>query len=941
MSGKDVMPLPKDVRPVVDALVGDFARISKTVSFTQVALHGGKEVPGWVGAAADAYTDQILKLGGHARKLPPAIATAIVALHEWSATVGDVIERKIPPLWDEYDGAEAEMHARQAKFIHGEGGQRPTPAEISANEAVLRSDCRQIQAGVVARYGQILRELDGVADAAAKKMKAAREAIVDSETLAKGRDAVGAVLFDDMPLVDGQAEWAYAQHSAAEAAKIVNDPDVTPEKVQKFEAKYGEMCKNPFFAQALASRVPPKNILRFQRLAYRHMTLPSDSHPIPSDYKQRVESLTRHLGNVFVLSTGGMNADPSVAHDQRSFFAARAGLVAADGTPIPQMIGRRLEEWKAVGKTLYKADGSVEKDTETWSGGNRSRHYGYEYLADMMGSAAKANPNLALGPECFDGEKSIAKDILKWDHLNRKHMGGLGSFCVTAGRQWGRFDAPSGHDETGDAIHSMLLLMDHPESLESDDADGMQQEDREALRESNRGRLNSVRSFLASDTGFDVDLNNDGKIEKGEGHETAVTRYLTGHRQDGPDDEYKGFQDHGEQYGRVLQQASAREPFMAMPEESQYASHAEYQRAYDEWRAWQARNENAASIALNHMRGYQEGLENPKSRGYEIGGQNAFGYYNSKLRSWTGLILQPYVEDITNSMYNGRDGYGVSGGAVENSRLHFPSDFRMRIFGKNGMFADLGFDEPAVDDHGTPNDKSDDTYVGGRAPAIDNLLIAAKRGYTEDLNQAFAEGGDPDEVRNVSARWAPITEGLFTAPKDSDVAALEALDKRNARWQRGVSFGIDFSPVGLATKNPVGGFIMNQVKSRFSSAPVMEAMWPTNNAAAVEGEMVTKEMLAEKFMTKTFYSVASTHDVFQGASPTPAEYSAKISGEKPFVDANGKIIPYDQMTPKQRGDFEEYVSSHAGKNYGNQINDIQTAITNAAKRHHDARVASK
>lgn len=186
MSGKDVMPLPKDVRPVVDALVGDFARISKTVSFTQVALHGGKEVPGWVGAAADAYTDQILKLGGHARKLPPAIATAIVALHEWSATVGDVIERKIPPLWDEYDGAEAEMHARQAKFIHGEGGQRPTPAEISANEAVLRSDCRQIQAGVVARYGQILRELDGVADAAAKKMKAAREAIVDSETLAKG-----------------------------------------------------------------------------------------------------------------------------------------------------------------------------------------------------------------------------------------------------------------------------------------------------------------------------------------------------------------------------------------------------------------------------------------------------------------------------------------------------------------------------------------------------------------------------------------------------------------------------------------------------------------------------------------------------------------------------------------------------------------------------------
>lgn len=134
---------------------------------------------------------------------------------------------------------------------------------------------------------------------------------------------------------------------------------------------------------------------------------------------------------------------------------------------------------------------------------------------------------------------------------------------------------------------------------------------------------------------------------------------------------------------------------------------------------------------------------------------------------------------------------------------------------------------------------------------------------------------------------------------------------------------------------------MNQVKSRFSSAPVMEAMWPTNNAAAAESEIVTKEALAEKFMTKTFYSVASTHDVFQGASPTPAEYNAKLGEREQFVDANGKIIPYDQMAPEQRGGFEDYVSSYAGKRYGGQINDIQTAITNAAKRHHDARVASK
>lgn len=940
MSGKDVMPLPKDVRPAVDTLVADFARASKTISFTQVALHEGKQVPGWVGAAADAYTDQILKLGNHARKLPPAIATAIGALNDWSTAVGDAIERKIPPLWDEYDGAEIEMHSKQASFKQGEGGQQPTPGQVDANNAKLRSECDRTQANVIKRYEQILRALDGDAASAAKKMKAAREAIVDSKTLAKGRDAVGAALFNDMPLVDGQAEWANAQRAAEGAAKIVNNPNVTPDKIREFEAKYGDMCKNPFFAQAMASRVPPKNILRFLRLAYMPMSLPSSSDPVPGGYKRQVGSLARHLGNVFVLSTGGLNADPSMAHNQRSFFAARAGLVAPDGTSIPHMIERRLGEWKKVGKILYNADGSVEKDTKTWSGGNPSRHYGYEYIADMMGSAAKANPNLALGQEFFKGNHAIAKDILAWDHSHRKDMAGLGSFGLPEG-QWGKLGAPSGHTETGDAIHSMLLLMDHPESLESDGAHGMQQEDREALREVNRNRLDSVRSFLASDIGFDVDLNNDGEIEKGEGHKTAVTRYLTGHRQDAFDDEYKGFQDHGEQYGRVLQQVSAREPFMAMPEESQYASHDEYQRAYDQWRAWQVRNEDAASVALNHMRGYQEGLENP--RGGEINGQDAFGYYNSKLRSWTGLILQSYVEDMTNSMYNGRDGYGVSGGVTENSHFHFPQDFKMRIFGKNGLFADLGFDEPAVDNHGTPHDKSDDTYVGGRAPAMDNLLIAAKSGYTSDPNQAFADGGDPDKVKNVSARWAPIIEGLFTAPEDSDRAVLEALDRRNARWQKGVSFAIDAIPVDAVTKSPVIGYFAGQIKSQLASAPVMEAMWPTNNAVAAEGDVVTKEMLAEKFMTKTFYGVASasTHEVFQGTSPTPAEYSVKLGGGKQFVDAEGKIVPYEQMTPEQRGGFEDYVSSQAGKNYGNQINDIQTAITNAAKRHHDARVASK
>ena len=58
---------------------------------------------------------------------------------------------------------------------------------------------------------------------------------------------------------------------------------------------------------------------------------------------------------------------------------------------------------------------------------------------------------------------------------------------------------------------------------------------------------------------------------------------------------------------------------------------------------------------------------------------------------------------------------GVGGGVNDNHWITLGSEMQHRLLGKNGFFTDLAFDNPAVNDNGTPHDHSDDYYEGGRA----------------------------------------------------------------------------------------------------------------------------------------------------------------------------------------------------------------------------------
>ena len=83
MGAQEKMPLPEDVTGDIEEVASGWAAVGKAVMNTQVAADHTDGVPGWIGAAADAYTGAIKKLGGHARTLGGSFAPAVTALHTW------------------------------------------------------------------------------------------------------------------------------------------------------------------------------------------------------------------------------------------------------------------------------------------------------------------------------------------------------------------------------------------------------------------------------------------------------------------------------------------------------------------------------------------------------------------------------------------------------------------------------------------------------------------------------------------------------------------------------------------------------------------------------------------------------------------------------------------------------------------------------------------
>lgn len=931
MGAEDVMPLPEDVSVCVEEVASGWDAVVKGVMGTQVARDRSDGVPGWIGEDADAYTESIKRLGERARGLGQLIEPASETLRTWSAALRKMITTTVPEFWERYDEAyrvrNRGLDDLEARIRAGEA---LTPVEQEIEMTGLENALIKTIDEIIAEYKAAMDGLDDDAQTAATAIQNTLNTIVDP-SLQGSRNRIGATLFNDIPVVDGQAEWEQAQELAPRIAERIKDPNLSPEELRAFHDEYGSLLSNPFVANALGEVVTPQQMVEF-------------STRVKATGKGLVDvkigdEVNRQIGAAMVLASGGMNTDPSNIHDQTCFETAKKGLIANDGTSVADRPASFTEGMKNAGRATYK----------TW--GVAGKIEGYSAILQLMGEAGKQNKDLALGAEFFNsssGGRSVAQDLVAWDATSKHYQ----DIAAGYGKVPSLFNAMEGvvvsdtSLDMRDPLHAMYTLMDRPENLNSTGVAGSSAELPEgnnrqvsgkidpALKDADRVRLDGIREFLNSNTpeGVDVsipgeDMNHDNDVD-GKDKVANMTRYLTGWRQSAsPGAPYFGFQDGGEQFGKVIQQAS-------IPEK-----HISLEGVTDEGlkNQWWKRDEQIKRIAGNFMFGYQDGLEHPAALPGkdEHDGQRMYGYTNSRLRSWAGVIMSPHMEDVTISMKDPKNTNDVVGGGDDRHQITFSSNMRGRLLKKAGFFTDLGFDNPAVNDNGTPDDTKDDYYEGGRAPAIDNLLIAAKAGYEDELHEA-AKNKSWDQAEQVSSKWAPAMEALFTAPADANEQTLRALNERNARWQKFISAGIGAIPIaGDLAKGEYGGWIADQARSN-GTASVLEAFLPTNNENA--DALPDAKDMTEEYMSSAIYQEMSTQGDFPAAGEnSPGAYSGGSKGSKySLVREDGLLKSYSEMKPEEKDLFERFIAEKYS-DYAEVHEQNLHAIDLAKNKHDEAR----
>ncbi|WP_026460645.1 WXG100 family type VII secretion target [Schaalia suimastitidis] len=879
MSGKDVMPLPPDTSEACAQVAHRFGLAASEVSASQVAGFDGQGVPGWIGQAADAYTDQVASLGARARTWAESLAQVPSVMRNYADQVQATI-RAIVPLWAEYDEAQKqyerdlrELEAENAasEKLWGPGG---LPGIYANRLSVLEEQRSDTQGAIYRKYTQLLIALDEEARGAATKVSAALALIVDPASAASTRQEVGKNLFNDIPVVDAQAEWEWAQSIAPAIAAALHDTDLNPEELEAFCVQYSAVLDNPFVATALAEHVTPADLVKFALRAA----------PIPLENYALAEDALRRVGAAMVLGSGGMNLDGDNAQAQTLFELARGAFVTETGGTVDELHRRFADGIKDAGRSYFNVH-NVGETTDPISGTP-----GYELMSQLIGEAGRDNPQLALGPAFFDPTAtgdgiSVAEDLVLWDSQTLGWATLHGYDFTTS------FFGPD--KMMCDPMHAMYTLMDRPENLDTSTAHPI-------IAAADHERLAAVQRFLDGMTPPNMDVNHDGIVDDRD-KPTNMTRYLTGGRTTSYLRDYFGFQDGGEQFGRVIQQASQPE---AAPTPSPTPT--------EEYAAWLERDRLATNIAANFMFGYQDGLDANHDHTWfgdsdKVDGQDIYGHTNAALRSWAGVILAPHIEGIAHSLQHPDIQDEVAPYDPDGYQISFSSKMRARLLGGNGVFVDLGFDAPERHTNGTDGDPSDDYWIGGRAPAIDNLLMTAKVEFYSDLTSALSGAGN-DGPETVIQRWTPMFEALFVAPADASDQAMEALNERNARWQSLINAGIGAIPFGELVDDKAINYMVNQAKAN-GVAPVLDTFLSTDNVQ--HGNQAQAQDGLMQYMTDSIYSAMSTHGSFDSASMSPEKFREiyQNNGKSASITENGQIKPYASMTPAEKSAFRSYIRS--------------------------------
>ncbi|RTE47980.1 hypothetical protein EKN07_11530 [Actinobaculum sp. 352] len=883
MKGEDVFSLPPDTSEACCEVADQFGGVGGQVQTTQVAMMSTAGMPGWLGESATAYLDQVCRLKGIAQDVSGVLMDVAGPIKEYGEKVRETRE-SIKVLWQDYDDAyaayERKMHdLQQERVDFARTGVGPmSDYDIDRAEQSCQEEWEATQAELRRAHQGYLEALDEQARVTAVQITAIKDRLFDMSKPHGTREEIGVNLFGDLDLIAVQNEMKHAAQIAPEMAAIITNPNPSPEDLEEFWNQYGNELGNPFVTNMLLTHVSAEELADF---AWRVRALP-DNSPVRSE-------LLHGIGTTIVLGTGGTNLDGEHADEQVLFEKYKDQITLKPGVTASSQTGAFIEELKTVGGALYNPN-----DYGSFAVPYYEPMPGYAFISNLIGEAGRDNPNLALGPAFFekpaDDGRSLAEDIVAWDAetlpwvTNSPYRDTLPSF------------GPD--DSMYDPMHAMYTLMDQPECLNPEILAEQGKTADPALLAVDRERFNAVQEFLVSDTPAGIDINHDGIVDSND-EPMNMTRYLTGGRtMFDAESAYGGFQDGGEQFGRLIAEMSMPE---LTPDRSQISD--------EEWEQWKIRDKRSTGIAGNFLYGYQDALtmENETDK---LHGQDVYGYTNSNLRSWSGEILAPYMEDIAIALENPGQDVVVASEEGGQHRITFGIDLQTQLLGNHGYFVDIGFDRSSI---------------GGRAPAVEILYAAAELQSTAEYNTAFDtmnDGGDPDRVIE---KWTPLKEALFTASADSHDQEHAFFDRANRGKKDLIKMVMGANPLQYIIESNPGKYVIGQGQSVGIPA-ILDIVFPTDTV--IVGNQSQSHIALEKEMEASIYETISTRSTFEDADMSPQEfcYDEDFTGV-PFLDDDGAVKPWHDMSDDERASFKEYLENHT--DYGELFEPIQEEMMQA------------
>mgnify|MGYP000557508007 CR=1 FL=1 len=919
-SGAQALPQVPRVAMSAEAVATDINRQGTAIGNTQVAQNRSLPPEEWTGAAADAASSEIQKLGEKTVTLSEAFSPAAAALNDWASAVNSAISdvTGMQNDWDKavhdynqaIEEADAAYEAAAPGFPQSQlyGDEDSNGVVWWGSRSQVRDEAYDKASGVLttaqddirARYVTRLNKLDDAAETAANKINTAREPIVSDEAGAGGRSVVGVNLFgSDTPLLAGAEQWEDAQVQAEQMAEVLKKQPMTAEDIKTFNEKWGDLLENPFYAYALKQRVSTDEI--YAAVLNAGMLAGEDAnHP---SY-----TFNKNLGTALALATGGANLSDSNRDNQKIFDSVSSGLVGENGLRIDQTTLRTLNELKNTGRERFAPHGYDNTAPEFTMDG-------YDIAGQIMGLAGRENTSLTLGPgfyhdpedQRFDpilGQhvhvKSVFEDMVAWDYEV-----GAGSRAIdNAGSLWQTRLIPleyGNRDYPGylDPLQNIFTLSDTPDYLHGNSDEVLQQyEDK---------RLAALRYVLASDGPKDA-----GGIEvypPSDSKKMNMTRYLTGWRAL-KENGRLAYIDGGDAFGDMVNDASVRTKKPLSLSDPGYEE-------------WQADDKLRAQVAENFLVGYGDGLN--QNADTTSTGEDVFGNLNPKLRSWLGHVVAQRVDDLAYLSEQANFGAMDTGHSINPhsgySMMNLSGAQVRQLYSTTGFLADLTHDRAAYK----------------------NLSDAAWMGYsTEVQNLVSADYGSDgkDWINNFNSKtkgWDILINGIDSAPTDAGNALSEAELRENAKNRAMIDFVLSVAPVD---KVPGVGELLSSGKT------IAEGLWkdalyekylPTEFSAEdvqrrADAEFNLKATIGEKLNAEVQSAFMARSEWPNTAGMSKEELLVEFAKQYPGdIRADGSVPPYNQMTSEERGHLRTFLTSKNISSFAelNDANAENAAVANS------------